>query len=182
MAPWDLSLQSFLATSEADPTASRGESHALQGRFPRLAGSRDQSHAGRTAPEANPTRSRGISHAGRLRGRIPRPPDALRQVDLSQAALFMLAVTRGGIDKRGNANPRRLLVEAAPGIGARSPRPPARAPEGVPRAVADKALLCGERLRRRRAPLDRRGVPANKAKVAVARELAEWAYYVAAAG
>ena len=46
----------------------RGESHALQGRFPRLAGSRGQSHAGRTAPEANPTtHSRGQSHkAGTL--------------------------------------------------------------------------------------------------------------------
>lgn len=78
---------------------------------------------------------------------------------------------RGGIDKRGNANLRRLLVEAASGIGPRSPRPPARAPEGVPGAVADKALRCSERLRARRAALGRRGVPANKAKVAVAREL-----------
>ena len=76
-APWDLSLQPLLATSEADPTASRGESHALQGRFPRLAGSRGQSHAGRTAPEANPTRSRGISHGGRLQRQIPRTPEAI---------------------------------------------------------------------------------------------------------
>ena len=55
----------------------RGESHALQGRFPRLAGSRGQSHAGRTAPEANPTRSRGISHGGRLQRQIPRTPEAI---------------------------------------------------------------------------------------------------------
>ena len=44
------------------------------------------------------------------------------------------------------------------------------------RAKADR---CAVRLRKRRAALKERNVSANKAKVAVARELAEWIYYIA---
>ena len=48
-----------------------------------------------------------------------------------------------------------------------------------PRAsVAEKARCCCARLRRRRLALKARGVQANKAKVAVARELAEWVYHI----
>jgi hypothetical protein len=49
---------------------------------------------------------------------------------------------------------------------------------GVSEAVAEKARSCCARLRRRRLALRARGVEANKAKVAVARELAEWVYYI----
>ncbi|MEE1159416.1 MAG: hypothetical protein UHS51_08330 [Atopobiaceae bacterium] len=44
--------------------------------------------------------------------------------------------------------------------------------------VTEKARRCCARLRRRRLALRERGVAANKAKVAVARELAEWIYYM----
>lgn len=49
----------------------------------------------------------------------------------------------------------------------------------VPEAVRAKAEKCAARLRKRRAALKKRGVSANKAKVAVARELAEWIYHIA---
>lgn len=49
----------------------------------------------------------------------------------------------------------------------------------VPEAVRAKAEKCAARLRKRRAALKKRNVSANKAKVAVARELAEWIYHIA---
>ena len=49
----------------------------------------------------------------------------------------------------------------------------------MPEAVRAKAEKCAARLRKRRAALKKRNVKANKAKVAVARELAEWIYYIA---
>jgi transposase len=81
---------------------------------------------------------------------------------------------RGGITKAGNGHVRRLLMEAAqhyrhrPGTGTalRKRR------EGQPAqviAIADKAQ---QRLHRRYHRLVAPGVPANKAIVAVARELA----------
>lgn len=85
--------------------------------------------------------------------------------------------SRGPITKRGNSELRRLLVEASSAYSASSA--PARVDaSGVPEAVAEKARRCCARLRARRARLRDRGVPANKAKVAVARELAEWVYYL----
>lgn len=84
---------------------------------------------------------------------------------------------RGPITRRGNSELRRLLVEAASAYGASSA--PARVDaSGVPEAVAERARRCCARLRRRRAHLAARGLAPNKAKVAVARELAEWVYHL----
>ena len=84
---------------------------------------------------------------------------------------------RGRVTRRGNSELRRLLVEASSAYSASAA--PARVDaSGVPEAVAEKARRCCSRLRRRRQALKERGVAANKAKVAVARELAEWVYYI----
>ena len=84
---------------------------------------------------------------------------------------------RGRVTRRGNSELRRLLVEASSAYSASAA--PARVDaSGVPEAVAEKARRCCSRLRRRRDALRRRGVAANKAKVAVARELAEWVYHI----
>lgn len=85
--------------------------------------------------------------------------------------------SRGPITKRGNRELRRLLVEAASAYSATAAPPRADASR-VPGAVAEKAARCCARLRKRRLDLGARGVSANKAKVAVARELAEWVYYL----
>ena len=87
-------------------------------------------------------------------------------------------VSRGAIAKQGNSHLRRILVEAAscysrPLKAVRSEDP------AVPEAVRAKAEKCAARLRKRRAALKKRNVSANKAKVAVARELAEWIYHIA---
>jgi len=84
---------------------------------------------------------------------------------------------RGPITRRGNRELRRLLVEAASAYPASGAAPRVDA-SGVPEAVAEKARRCCARLSRRRADLKARGVQANKAKVAVARELAEWVYHI----
>ena len=85
--------------------------------------------------------------------------------------------SRGSITKLGNTNLRRLLVESA-SCYSRRPNPAARKYEGVSSAVAAKARKCEDRLFARRRKLRERGVAANKAKLAVARELAEWIYYI----
>lgn len=85
--------------------------------------------------------------------------------------------SRGGITRRGNSELRRLLVEASSAYSASAA--PARVDGSkVGEEVAEKARRCCARLRRRRLALRARGVAANKAKVAVARELAEWVYYM----
>ena len=85
--------------------------------------------------------------------------------------------SHGGITRRGNSELRRLLVEASSAYSSSSA--PARVDaSGVGEAVAEKARGCRARLRRRRLALKARGVQANKAKVAVARELAEWVYHI----
>ena len=83
----------------------------------------------------------------------------------------------GGITKLGNSNLRRLMIEAAGCYGREAAAAPP-APEGVPAAVAAKALKCRSRLLERRRRLRDRGLAPNKAKVAIARELAEWVYYI----
>ena len=85
--------------------------------------------------------------------------------------------SRGAITKRGNPELRRLLVEASSAYSASSAPAAVRA-EGVGEAVAEKARRCAARLRARRLRLRARGVQANKAKVAVARELAEWVWHI----
>ena len=87
-------------------------------------------------------------------------------------------VSRGAIAKQGNSHLRRILVEAASCYS--KPFKAVRSEDAaVPEAVRAKAEKCAARLRKRRAALKKRGVSANKAKVAVARELAEWIYHIA---
>ena len=83
----------------------------------------------------------------------------------------------GGITRLGNPNLRRLLIEAA-GCYGKAPAAAPPAPSGAPAAVAEKALRCRERLLARRRRLRDRGLAPCKAKVAIARELAEWVYYI----
>ena len=83
----------------------------------------------------------------------------------------------GRITKLGNSNLRRLPVEAAGCYGrAAAAAPPS--PSGVPAAVAAKALKRRDRLFARRRRLRDRGLAPNKAKAAIARELAEWIYHI----
>jgi transposase len=88
--------------------------------------------------------------------------------------------THGKVTKQGNSHLRRLLLEAASSYSK-----PFRAlkedgmDKTVPPLVRTKAVQCSKRLRKRRVHLAKRGKNANKAKCAIARELAEWIYYVA---
>ena len=87
-------------------------------------------------------------------------------------------VSRGAIAKQGNPHLRRVLVEAA-SCYSKQFKAVKSEDAAVPEAVRAKADRCAARLRKRRAALKERNVSANKAKVAVARELAEWIYYIA---
>lgn len=90
---------------------------------------------------------------------------------------------RGSITKSGNSHARRMLVEVAhhyrhrPGIG----RALRKRREGQPGEIVRIADKAQQRLHRRYHRLVARGVPTNKAVVAVARELAGfiWAAMVA---
>jgi transposase len=85
---------------------------------------------------------------------------------------------RGKITKQGNSHLRRLLVEAAGCYSRRSRlEPPQDA--SVDPLVRQHAHKCSKRLKKRRDALAERGKSANKAKVAVAREMAEWIYHIA---
>lgn len=88
---------------------------------------------------------------------------------------------QGGITKTGNSHARRLLVEAA--WHHRKPYRPSRElirrREGRPAAVRDRAELGNHRLHRRWARLDARGKRSTISAVAVARELAGWAWSLA---
>lgn len=87
-------------------------------------------------------------------------------------------VSRGAIAKTGNPHLRRIVVEAASCYS--RPFKPARSEDArVPELVRAKAEKCSARLRERRRALVGRGVARNKAKVAVARELCEWIYWIA---
>lgn len=86
--------------------------------------------------------------------------------------------TRGPIAKQGNSHLRRILVEAA-GSYSRPFKAVKSEDATIPEAVRAKAEKCANRLKKRRAALKKRGMHANKAKVAVARELAEWIYWIA---
>ena len=86
--------------------------------------------------------------------------------------------SRGKIAKQGNSHLRRLLVEAA-SCYSKPMRDVGPEDASVPEPIRAKAEKCRLRLRKRSAALRRRGVKANKAKVAVARELCEWVYHIA---
>lgn len=87
-------------------------------------------------------------------------------------------VSHGAIAKQGNPHLRRILVEAA-SCYSKQFKAVKSEDAAIPEAVRAKADRCAVRLRKRRAALKERNVSANKAKVAVARELAEWIYYIA---
>ena len=86
--------------------------------------------------------------------------------------------SRGATAKTGNSHLRRILIEAASAYS-RQFRAVASEDPRVPALVRAKAHKCAVRLRGRRRALVERGVARNKAKVAVARELAEWVYWIA---
>jgi len=88
---------------------------------------------------------------------------------------------QGGITKTGNSHARRLLVEAAwhHRKAYRPSRELLRRREGQPAAVRDRAELGNRRLHRRWARLDARGKRSTVSAVAVARELAGWAWSLA---
>jgi len=84
----------------------------------------------------------------------------------------------GKLTKTGNSHLRRLLVEVANHYS----RPFKIIKEeraDVPEIIRVKAEKCSVRLKKRRFALKERGVMANKVKIAIARELCEWIYYIA---
>jgi len=87
-------------------------------------------------------------------------------------------VVKGRIAKKGNSHLRRLVVEAA-SCYSKPIRDVASEDTSVPEPVRAKAEKCKLRLKNRSRALKKRGVPTNKAKVAVARELCEWIYHIA---
>ena len=87
-------------------------------------------------------------------------------------------VSHGRITKRGNTHLRRILTEAA-SVYSKPARIARKEDTSVPEAVRVKAEKCRLRLRKRREALRKRGVKANKAKIAIARELCEWIYHIA---
>jgi transposase len=85
---------------------------------------------------------------------------------------------RGKITKQGNKHLRRLLIEAA-GCYSRKCRLDAPDNLSVDPLVRQHAHKCSIRLKKRRDALAKRKKQANKAKVAIAREMAEWIYHIA---
>lgn len=85
---------------------------------------------------------------------------------------------RGAIAKRGNANLRCLLVEAI-NIYFKPCRDIYRGSTSLPDNVRAKANKCTSRLYARKRDLERKGLDKPKIKIALARELAEWIYWIA---
>jgi transposase len=86
--------------------------------------------------------------------------------------------SKGKIAKTGNSHLRRILMEAA-SCYSRPIKDVKREDLTVPEPIRAKAEKCKLRLKKRRAALMKRGLMANKAKVAIARELSEWVYHIA---
>lgn len=87
-------------------------------------------------------------------------------------------VSRGAIAKQGNPRLRRMLVEAA-SCYSRPFKTVKCEDTSIPEAVRIKAERCSLRLRKRKLALAKRSLAPNKVKVAIARELAEWIYWIA---
>lgn len=87
-------------------------------------------------------------------------------------------MSRGRIAKQGNLRLRRLIIDAASCYSRpiKDIRPEDMA---APEPVRAKAERCRHRLKKRSLAPKEHGVLANKAKVAVARELCEWIYRIA---
>lgn len=88
---------------------------------------------------------------------------------------------RGPLTRTGNGHVRRILIEAAWHYRHRPQVGPAltHRQEGVAEGVKSIAWKAQERLYRRLQALTKRGVPANKAVTAVARELAGFLWAIA---
>jgi len=84
-------------------------------------------------------------------------------------------VSRGRIAKQGNSHLRRIIMEAA-SCYSRPIKNLASEDITVPEPIRAKAEKCKHRLKKRSSMLKNRGIVANKAKVAVARELCEWSH------
>lgn len=84
----------------------------------------------------------------------------------------------GKTTKTGNSHLRRILMETA-SMYSRPVKLAKSEDPRVPELVRAKALACAHRLRKRRIALIDRGMNRNKAKAAIARELAEWIYWIA---
>jgi len=86
--------------------------------------------------------------------------------------------SNGKITKAGNCHLRRLLVEAAGSYSKRSKLEKSNDPNVDP-LVREHAHKGSVRLYKRRQVFKKRNKQHNKAKVAIARELAEWVYHIA---
>ncbi|WP_165254017.1 MULTISPECIES: IS110 family transposase [unclassified Adlercreutzia] len=84
----------------------------------------------------------------------------------------------GRITKTGNGYLRSIIIECA-NIYARCIPVVRHEDESVPENVRAKADKCSKRLKKRREYLIEKGLSNNKAKVAIARELCEWVYWIA---
>ncbi len=84
----------------------------------------------------------------------------------------------GRITKTGNGYLRSIIIECA-NIYARWIPTIKHEDADVPENIRAKAEKCSQRLKRRREHLIERGLSSNKAKVAIARELCEWIYWIA---
>ena len=85
---------------------------------------------------------------------------------------------KGKITKAGNGHLRRLMVEGASAYSRRS-RLDVPSDPTVDSLVRIHAHKGSKRLYKRRNALAKRKKQHNKAKVAIAREMAEWVYYIA---
>jgi transposase len=86
--------------------------------------------------------------------------------------------SNGSITKCGNSHLRRILIEAA-GVYSRTYALCQQTDETIDPLVREHAYKCSRRLLKRRKALAKRGKQPNKAKVAIAREMAEWIYHIA---
>lgn len=80
--------------------------------------------------------------------------------------------SRGGITKDGNSHLRRSLVEGCCNMGSAGPARPVSA------AVERIAAAGNERLLERYGRLAGGGIHANKARMAVVREMARWIWVI----
>ncbi len=83
----------------------------------------------------------------------------------------------GSIAKCGNANLRKLLIEVI-NIYSKPRKSCCLDNKQVPENIRHKAEKCVNRLYRRRKYLQDKGLNNNKIKVALARELCEWIYWI----
>ena len=87
--------------------------------------------------------------------------------------------SRGGITKDGNSHLRRSLVEGCCNMGSRRPGPKRADPARPVSAAVERIAAAGnERLLERYGRLAGGGIHANKARMAVVREMARWIWVI----